>query len=60
VILRSDTDGAFAGVSIAASDIAPDAEQNRAYYERAVSAAEVLGGDVPGPAERPIRSVLAG
>lgn len=47
VVLYSDTEGAFAGVSLGASAITPDEEANRAFYGKAaVSPSEIMNGQL--------------
>lgn len=49
VVLWSDTEGLFAGVSLGLSDIHFDDEENAAFYGRDVSPAEIIAGDVEAP-----------
>lgn len=49
VILWSDTEGAFAGVTLAITDIRFDDEENRAYYMRDVTPEEILRGTISRP-----------
>lgn len=44
VILWSDMEGAFAGVTLGVTDIEFDDEENRVYYQRPVTPQELLGG----------------
>lgn len=46
VVFWSDTEGAFAGVALSATDISWDDEENPAYYGRKVSAGGVIDGTV--------------
>ena len=50
ILIWSDTEGAYAGVSVAITDVAVDNDANRAYYGRAdVSPAQIVSGAVPSP-----------
>lgn len=58
VILWSDTEGAFAGVSLGASDVNWDDEENAAYYGRSVTANEILNGQVSAPQDQMLEEAL--
>lgn len=47
VVFWSDTEGAFAGAALSATDISWDDEENPAYYGKKVAADDVLRGNVP-------------
>lgn len=49
VVLWSDTEGAFAGAAIAASDIVFDKDETAALYKRSVAPGDVLAGKLPPP-----------
>ncbi len=49
VLMWSDTEGAFAGASLGASDINFDEEETRAYYGRDVTPEEILSGQATAP-----------
>jgi lipid-binding SYLF domain-containing protein len=59
VVLWSDTDGAFAGVSLGVSNISWDAQENRAYYAKPqLTAADVLNGTVTTTQDDELQHVL--
>lgn len=58
VVLWSDTEGAFAGVSLSVTDVAWDEEENRAYYDQATTPSQVLGGEVEAPQSAALRQEL--
>ncbi len=49
VIFWSDTEGAFAGASLSATDISFDDEENPAYYHQGVTAQDILSGQATNP-----------
>ena len=59
VIFWSDTEGAFAGVALSATDISWDDEENPAYYGKTVGARDIISGKVTGP-EGPLQRELSG
>lgn len=58
VIFWSDTEGAFAGVSLSVTDIAWDDEENRAYYGQSATAEQILTGKITGPEAHQLKSEL--
>ena len=46
VVFWSDTEGAFAGVSLGATDIDWDDEENPAYYGQSVTPRQILNGEI--------------
>ena len=48
VVFWSDTEGAFAGATLSATNIAWDGDENRSYYGREVTSKQVLSGAVKG------------
>lgn len=59
VIFWSDTEGAFAGVALSATDISWDDEENPAYYGKTVGARDIISGKVTAP-NGPLQRELAG
>lgn len=58
VVFWSDTEGAFAGVSLSVTDIAWDDEENSAYYDQAATAEAVLQGELTNPQSGTLKSQL--
>lgn len=56
IVMWSDTEGAFAGASIAISDIHFDQDETAALYNRSVTARDIISGGLGTPA--PARSLL--
>lgn len=58
VIVWSDTEGAYAGISVGLTDVFVDREANRAYYGREVTPSQVIGGQVDNPNNNVLGMVL--
>lgn len=58
VIFWSDTEGAFAGVSLSATDIHWDDEENNAYYGQSATAQDVLTGKLSSPDSDRLQNAL--
>lgn len=59
VLVWSDTEGLLAEASVGVGGIVWDDDDNREYYQRDVSAADVLSGDVQDPNAEILRSEFA-
>ena len=55
VILWSDTDGLFGGLTASVTDITPDVKLDTSYYGRHVDAREILAGSVSNPSADSLR-----
>lgn len=55
----ADTEGLFGGANISVTDINFDEPENAAYYNRAVTAAEILAGKVGNPHAAALNQALA-
>jgi lipid-binding SYLF domain-containing protein len=60
VILWSDMEGAFAGVSLGVSDIALDTDENRAFYGQPATPEQILRGEVESQYAEGVREKLNG
>ncbi len=60
VVLWSNTEGAFAGVSLGATDINFDDERNQNYYGQQVTAQQILSGQVTSTHQHPLQQALQG
>ena len=61
VIVWSDTEGAYAGASVSATDINWDEDSNRQYYnQQQVSPTAVLNGQVTNASAEPLQEALPG
>lgn len=60
VVLWSNTDGAFAGVSLGVTDINFDDERNQNYYGQQVTAQQILSGQVTTTHQNPLQRALQG
>jgi lipid-binding SYLF domain-containing protein len=59
VVVWSDTEGAYAGLSVGVTDILVDSEANRAYYGRAdATPLTILGGRMEDPYGNALGRVL--
>lgn len=58
IVVWSDTEGAFAGLTIGVSDINQDEDENAAFYGPGVGAAEILSGNVEWSRAEPLRDAL--
>lgn len=58
VVFWSDTEGAFAGVSLSATDIAWDDEENAAYYSEGVTPEDIFDGTATNPEASALRDPL--
>ena len=59
MIISSDTEGLYLGVSGSIGDFTWDPEKNNGYYGQQVSAAEIISGNVSSPAAQTLRQELA-
>lgn len=59
VILWSNTSGLYGGLTASITHISPDTKMDRAYYERPVTTAEILAGNVSSPHAETLRNALA-
>lgn len=59
VIFWSDTEGAFVGATLSATDIAWDDEENRAYYGKAATPQDVFSGKVGDQRQGPLQKELS-
>src|SRR5690606_23974863 len=60
VILWSDTEGAFAGATLGATNISWDDDENPAYYGKPITPADVLGGKATAPTKGELHKELSG
>ncbi len=58
VVMWSDTEGAFAGAQLSATDINFDEDQNQAYYGHQVDAQQILSGQVTAPGTSQLQQEL--
>jgi lipid-binding SYLF domain-containing protein len=60
IILWSKSEGAYGGLTINGSVVAPESDTNAAFYGRPVSVPEILSGAVKNPAASRLRANLGG
>ena len=60
IILWSKSKGAYGGITLNGSVVAPEDDTNAGFYGHPVSVPEILSGAVKNPAARGLRSNLAG
>lgn len=60
IIMWSDTEGAFAGVSLGISDINFDEEENAGYYQQPVTPMQIMEGQITSPHPELLRQELTG
>ena len=58
VVLWSKTAGAFAGVDVSGTDITANSAENRAFYGKSVTAADILAGKTTNPQADALRNSL--
>lgn len=58
VVLWSDTQGLFAGASVAVKDIRRDDDENEAYYDRQTTPQQIVAGSVKNPHADDLRKAL--
>lgn len=59
VVVWSDTEGAFAGVTIGVTGINFDEEESAAYYQQPVTPSQIMGGTVTGPHTQELQGRLS-
>jgi SH3 domain-containing YSC84-like protein 1 len=59
VILWTNTSGLYGGLTVGVKQVSPDTKMDRAYYQRPVSSAEILAGNVSSPNADSLRDALA-
>lgn len=59
VILWTNTSGLYGGLTVGVKEVSPDLEMDRAYYQRPVSSAEILAGNINSPYADTLRNALA-
>lgn len=59
VILWTNTSGLYGGLTVGVKHISPDTEMDRAYYQRPVTSADILAGNVSNPSADTLRNALA-
>lgn len=59
VILWTNTQGLYGGLTGSLTHIGPDTKLDRAYYQRPVTSSAILAGDVSNPNAEPLRDALA-
>jgi SH3 domain-containing YSC84-like protein 1 len=59
VILWTNTSGLYGGLTVGVKHISSDTGMDRAYYQRPVSSAEILAGNVSSPKADSLRDALA-
>ena len=59
VILWSNANGLYGGISASLTDIAPDRKMDQAYYHRPVTSQAILAGNVSNPNADTLRDALA-
>lgn len=60
IVVWSDTEGAFAGLTIGISGINQDEEENAAFYGPDADAAQILSGNVEWQRAEPLREAITG
>jgi lipid-binding SYLF domain-containing protein len=59
VVLWTNTSGLYGGLTVGVRHLSPDNGMDRAYYQRQVSSAEILAGNVSSPNADTLRDALA-
>jgi lipid-binding SYLF domain-containing protein len=59
VILWTNTSGLYGGLTVGVKHISPDEKMDQAYYQRPVSSAEILAGNISSPNADTLRDALA-
>lgn len=59
VIVWTNTKGLYGGLTVGVQQISPDTDMDQAYYQRPVSSAEILAGNVSSPGADTLRNALA-
>lgn len=59
VILWTNTSGLYGGLTVGVKHLSPDTKMDTAYYQRPVSSAEILAGNVSSPNADMLRNALA-
>lgn len=59
VILWTNTSGLYGGLTVGVKHISSDTGMDRAYYQRPVTSAEILAGNVSNPSADTLRNALA-
>jgi SH3 domain-containing YSC84-like protein 1 len=59
VILWTNTSGLYGGLTVGVKHISPDTGMDQAYYQRPISSAEILAGNISSPNADPLRDALA-
>jgi lipid-binding SYLF domain-containing protein len=59
VILWTNTSGLYGGLTVGVRHVSPDNGMDRAYYQRPLSSAEILAGNVSSPNADTLRNALA-
>ena len=59
VILWTNTSGLYGGLTVGVKHVSPDTAMDRAYYQRPVTATDILAGNVSNPSAETLRNALA-
>lgn len=59
IVVWSAPSGVFAGASVNGADVSQNTGEDRAYYDRPVTARQILDGEVTNPGAATLRSALA-
>jgi len=60
IVLWSKAEGAYGGITLNGSVVAPQDDTNASFYRHAVSVPQILSGAAKNPAANPLRANLAG
>ena len=59
VILWSNTSGVYGGLTASVTHISPDTKMDQEYYQRTVTSAQILAGNINSPSADTLRNALA-